>query len=589
MVHRDVGAAPLVDGPDEPVWSEAPTRSLEPEPDTDSREGDSAAPTIPIEPETREQGAQEQGAQEQGAQEQGAQEQDAQEQDAHGPAPQQPAAHGREPQPEPQREPVEPGLAAPELADLIRDRMRHTRSGPLRRVTLYASGVDTRVLWYAPVEESEFIVQGSLVILTAIVAGVSALAAASFLTAGRFVLSPVTVLVGLIWGVLMFFFDRALVSGTFNPHHFTRAELDSLHDPGSPTPWEHLVAVENGSRPRGRGRVSEFIRVFLVASLRIALALATSYIAAEMALFLVFQPEVNARTAYLQQQQQAQRIASIQADFSTEASKRAAQREQLSGVNDPEVRRLTAQINDLTPQLDAGRKDLGILQAAAAAELDGDKYQATLTNGSLVKTTGFAGNGAAAQSLAKRRDAQQALVDDLNSRLARARTDLDNRRAEVQKTNSPALSTLDALDNKATADQQAALAGAVSDPNVVEGLLIRQAALYDLEHDAKPETLAADPPPPCHGLLGWLCQLRNFFLPPTPMGPTVIAYRVIFFVIEILPITYKVISSLRRRRPYDIAKAALEEVSAIDAFRVVDRYLHDASREAAERAARRRQ
>jgi hypothetical protein len=73
------------------------------------------------------------------------------------------------------------------------------------------------------------------------------------------------------------------------------------------------------------------------------------------------------------------------------------------------------------------------------------------------------------------------------------------------------------------------------------------------------------------------------------MGPTVIAYRVIFFIIEILPITYKVISSLRRRRPYDIAKAALEEVSAIDAFRVVDRYLHDASREAADRAARRRQ
>jgi hypothetical protein len=544
MVHRDVGS--VVDGPDEPVWSEAPLPPLDPEPETVPLDDFSSAQTAPIVSDADETAA-------------------------------------------PEPEPTEPRLAAPELADLIRERMRTTRRGPLRRVTLYASGVDTRVLWYAPVEETEFVVQGSLVILTAIVAGVSALAAASFLTAGRFVLNPVTVLVGLIWGVLIFSFDRALVSGTFNPHHFTKAELDSLHDPASPTPWEHLVAVENGSRPRGRGRAGEYIRVFLVASLRIALAVATSYIAAEMALFLVFQPEVNARTAYLEQQQQAQRIASIQADFNTVAAKRAAQREQLSGVNDPEVLRLTAQINDLTPQLDAARKDLGILQAAAAAELDGDKYQATLSNGTLVKTTGFAGNGAAARSLAGRRDAQQSLVNDLSNRLARARTDLDARHAQIQKTNAPALSTLDALDNKATADQQAALGAAVSDPNVIEGLLIRQAALNDLEHDAKPETLVADPVPACHGLFAWLCQLRNLVLPPTPMGPTVIAYRVIFFIIEILPITYKVISSLRRRRPYDIAKAALEEVSAIDAFRVVDRYLHDASREAADRAARRRQ
>jgi hypothetical protein len=464
--------------------------------------------------------------------------------------------------------------------------MRRTKRGPLRRLTLYASGVDTRILWYAPVEETEFVVQGSLVILTAIVAGVSALAAAGFLNAGRFVLTPVTVLAGLIWGALIFFFDRALVSGTFNPHHFTRAELASLHGRGPETPWEHLVAAD-GARPRGRGRLGEIVRVFLVASLRIALALATSYIAAEMALFLIFQPEVNARTAYLQQQQQAQRVASIQADFSAESAKRAAQRTQLSGASDSEVQRLTQQVATLTTQLDTARKDLGILAAAAAAELDGDPYTGKLSDGTTVKTTGKAGNGAAAQSLAQRRDTQQAMVDDLSGRLTRARSDLDKRRAQIQQDNAPALSTLDQLDNEATADQRAALDAAVADPSAVQGLLIRQAALNNLEYDAKPETLAADAVPACHGLFAWLCQLRNWVLPPTPMGPTVVAYRVIFFVIEILPITYKVISSLRRRRPYDIAKAALEEVSAIDAFRVVDRYLHDASAEAGERSARR--
>jgi hypothetical protein len=74
-------------------------------------------------------------------------------------------------------------------AEAVRRHLRPPRRGPLRRFTLYASGADTRVLHFAPVDESEFIVQGSLVILTAIVAGVSGLAAASFLTAGRFVLT----------------------------------------------------------------------------------------------------------------------------------------------------------------------------------------------------------------------------------------------------------------------------------------------------------------------------------------------------------------------------------------------------------------
>jgi hypothetical protein len=45
-----------------------------------------------------------------------------------------------------------------------------------------------------------------------------------------------------------------------------------------------------------------------------------------------------------------------------------------------------------------------------------------------------------------------------------------------------------------------------------------------------------------------------------------------------------VISSLRLRRPYDIAKAALEESSGLDSFRLVDQHLHETSREASERA-----
>jgi hypothetical protein len=492
-------------------------------------------------------------------------------------------ATGVAPAPEPPM-PVEFLPEPPDGADTVRGLMRKTKRGPLRRLVLYASGVDTRVLWYAPIEESEYVVQGSLVLLTSIVAAVSALAASSFLTAGKFVLNPLTVLIGLAWGLLIFFFDRALVSGTFNPYHFSKAEVKAMRERGIDAPWAHLIADELPRKERFRRKAAEVVRVGLVASLRIALALATSYIAAEMVLFLVFQPEVNARTAYLQQQLQAQRIATIQSDFAAQSAQRADQRKQLSGASDPDITRLTTQVTTLTTQLDAARKDLGILQAAAAAELDGDKYQATLSDGTVVKTTGKRGNGAAAQSLAQRRDTQQAAVNDLSTRLTRARSGLDAKQAAIEKTNATALSTLDQLDNKATQDEQAALAAAVTDPTAVNGLLIRQAALNMLEYDENPETVAPDPVPACHGLFGWWCSFTHWLIPPTPMGPAVVAYRVIFFVIEILPITYKVISSLRRRRPYDVAKAALEEASNLEALRLLDRHLHDTAKELTHRA-----
>jgi hypothetical protein len=484
--------------------------------------------------------------------------------------------------------PAPPELPEPmEGAYAVRRLLRTRRRGPLRRFTLYASGADTRVLHLAPVDETEFIVQGSLVILTAIVAGVSGLAAAGFLTTGHFVLSPVTVLVGLIWGLLIFFFDRALVSGSLNPYRFTQAEVNSLRDAGVDSPWAHLIDVSTGRRGALR-RAGEIVRVTAVASLRIALALATSYIAAEMVLFLVFQPEVNARTAYLQRQLQDQRIASIQAEFQAESAKRAEQRTQLGGGSDAEVARLNQQVTDLTTQLDQARKDLGVLQAAAAAEADGDRYRGRLSDGTLVTTTGDRGIAAAARSLAQRRDNQQALVNDLAGRLARGRTALDARLADIKREMGPALSALDEVDNQAAADHEAALRAARADPSAVTGLLLRQAALDKLEHDARPETLADDAIAPCTGAFAWFCSIRNWFVAPTPMGPTVAAYRIIFFVIEILPITYKVLTSLRRRRPYDVVKAALEESSNVDAIRLLDRHLHDAAGEVLTRTGQRR-
>jgi hypothetical protein len=464
----------------------------------------------------------------------------------------------------------------PEAPALVRRQLRNPSPRPARRFALFASGVDSRVLAYVPIEQSDFVVQGTLVILTALVAAIAGLAASSFLLAGRFMITPVTVLIGLIWAALIFFFDRALVSGSFNPYHFSRGQIASLRDAPADSVWQHVTDGDVSARHPVVARLGEVVRVLFVASLRIALAVATSFIAAEMVLFLVFAPEITQRAGYIEQQNQAQRIAQIQADAKTQAAQRSAQRAQLSGAADPDVVRLRTRAATVTGQLANARKDLEVLQSAAAAERDGLPFTGKLSDGTPVTSTGMRGDGAASHSLQGRRAATQKMVDTLSARLDQTDAAIDARIAAVKATNAAALATLATEDRQAASAEQAAITAASGDPGSVRGLLVRQAALNQLVNDRKPDTVVQDSLPRCSNVL---CRLHRFLLPPTPMGPFVVAFRVIFFVIEILPITFKVISSLRRRRPYDAVKAAFEEAAVADAVRLADRQLHEASAE----------
>ncbi len=483
-----------------------------------------------------------------------------------------PATAAPPPLTEAQRPPGTEGPPPPVRADQVQDEFREGRPGPLRRLTLYVSGVDRRVLRYAPMEESEFVVQGTLVILTAIVAAVSGLAAASYLTAATFTINPVTIAVGLAWGLLIFFFDRALVSGTLNPYHFRSTDIASLRAGGES--WTHVLEL---SEPAPRARLGEFIRVGLVASIRVALAFATSLIAAEMVLFLIFQPEVNARADYLVKTEKEGRINQVQQQYAALVQQRQAQRERFLGKDDPEVQRLTTQLPQDNQLLDQARTDLGVLSAAAAAELDGDPYTGTLSNGTIVTTTGDRGEGAAAQSLRQRRDAQAALVNDLTKRRDDTTAALESRRQSLATASGEGMNRLSQQDLDAAETLRRDIAAIEAGDN--RGLLVRRAALQSLTHDLRPDTVEPDPVPPCTGPLAWFCAIRNWLVPPTPMGPDIVALRVIFFVVEILPITVKVIASLRRRRPYDIAKAALEHTSKVEAVRMLDRHVHDAALE----------
>ena len=224
--------------------------------------------------------------------------------------------------------------------------------------------------------------------------------------------------------------------------------------------------------------------------------------------------------------------------------------------------RLRTTAATVTTQLANARKDLEVLQSAAAAERDGLPFTGKLSDGTPVTSTGMRGDGAASHSLQGRRAATQKMVDTLSVRLDQTDAAVEARIAAVKTTNAAALATLAAEDRQAASAEQAAITAASGDPGSVKGLLVRQAALNQLVNDRKPDTVVQDSLPRCTNVF---CRLHRFLLPPTPMGPFVVAFRVIFFVIEILPITFKVISSLRRRRPYDAVKAAFEEAAVADA------------------------
>ncbi|HEY7225871.1 MAG TPA: DUF4407 domain-containing protein [Micromonosporaceae bacterium] len=478
-----------------------------------------------------------------------------------------------------QPRPVPPDLDAEKLAQ----RYARQRRGPLQRLSLWASGVDTVVLEQAPIDSREYSVQGNLVLLTASVAAVAGAAATSFLVYGRFVASALTIIVGLAWGAGILFLDRALVSGSLNPHRFSRRDIATLTRLFPGTPWEHVLP--EGPVSPVASRVRQLTWVTVLGSFRVALAIATSFIVAEMAMFLVFAPEVNARTSYLEGQERTQRVDEITAFYQQRSADRQTQREQLTGSNDPDILRLTTELADLTTRLDNARHDLGIYHAAAAAEQNGIAYQGTLSDGEAVSTTGRPGNGPATRSLSTLRDLQQQIVDDLAARQARTQADLDARRSLVSKNNQVALDTLTRQDNEDAQAEREAIA-AVTNENPLQGLLRRQAALTMLTYDTNPETLEPDPIPACRGATKPFCVVRNWLMPPTPMGPTVVAFRTIFLLVELLPILFKIMQSLRPRRPYDVAKAALEHVSALRMHQVLDRALHEANADMVSRGQR---
>jgi hypothetical protein len=102
-------------------------------------------------------------------------------------------------------------------------------------------------------------------------------------------------------------------------------------------------------------------------------------------------------------------------------------------------------------------------------------------------------------------------------------------------------------------------------------------------HHAGPP-LPSQPPPdtvepgPGPGVLRLLRlgvrRQRTGSIRPRRWGPYVFWFRILFLVIELMPIAFKVFMSMRGRRPYEVAKAVLEHGVQLAAIDHLDRHLH---------------
>src|SRR5262249_54572942 len=193
-----------------------------------------------------------------------------------------------------------------------------------------------------------------------------------YLLRGRAFVGPAPVAVGVVFGLLIFTLDRVLVKAQLNPYSFPPEVLHALWNPSSDARWYDVLS---GQIARGRPmrRIKEIVLVLLKASPRFAIALATSFVFAEITLFLIFSAEINVRAQAIQQQQQQEQIDELNATYKSQHQQLENAIDAQAGAADPVLSTLKNKLANLQNQLPNLSTDTAKLNQAQAAELDGTR------------------------------------------------------------------------------------------------------------------------------------------------------------------------------------------------------------------------
>jgi hypothetical protein len=361
------------------------------------------------------------------------------------------------------------------------------------------------------------------------------------------------------FGIFILCFDRTLVKASLNPYLFKAETLHELWNADTARPWHELMSLQSEGNS-GRARVKECLGVLAKASIRFVIALATSFIFAETALFFIFSSEISQRAASIEGQIQQQQITQLNQEYAKQHKNLVGELSSEEGADDPVIKRLTGQLSTLSGQIGTAETTTSDLDRLQAAELDGTHLKLTLPSGETIKTTGVPGKAGTYYALHGLYVSAKDNLGQLQATQASAQKQLAKRRKRILNSSSKSVSDIEGKIRALNAKHAAQLSAITNGIGVIKGLLIRQEALSQLEQDANPETARLDSPHPCTGGPGGIvCDFERLLIPPTPLGAYVLAFRVFFLAVELAPITLKIAMSLRRRRPYDTFEAAAEE------------------------------
>jgi hypothetical protein len=476
----------------------------------------------------------------------------------------------------------------------ISDSLRPRKVGPLQRLVLFASGTPIRLLELVQIERTEFLIQGTGVLLAASLSFVSA-----FMAAGLIIdpapSTPMRILVASLVAALIFTVDRTLVRSTLRPHQFPTDVLHTLWDPNTDAKWYQVLAgTINSEGPLTRLR--GFFSVVFKAALRFLLALLVSYLVADLIVIDAFRPTVDARATSILKEQRQSAIDKATSDYRHAVDVATGQVDasgRLISTNGA-VRSATSDRDAAKLDLTRINKNVDLLMSYEQAEFQGVKgVRVTLSDGVTYPadprgTTGVPGCAtecrAAQARLAAERSAQQAA----SARYRSAQQTLENVVKTADARTKIIASQSESQIAVAKKNQTDALAAANKLSTKPAGLLIRREALHQLEQDKTPWLATFTPEGRCSSSFRWLCELKRSAFPSTPLGTYVGVFRAILFLIDILPVLLKIFYSLRKRRAYDVLVAALEEASVADSMNKLDFTLNDLGADMEDRAATRR-
>jgi hypothetical protein len=376
--------------------------------------------------------------------------------------------------------------------------------GRIRSGLLGVAGVHRDLLVLCPSEVEKLVNLGAAVLVSTTIAGTAGtIAAATVLGAGSFPawVWPPAVLVGVVYGLVVFAIDRFLVSTPLNPP-----------DPDTPPPSPARVAV----------------RLVTGVTPRLVLAVLMGALAAEPLLLVVFRTEINTR---LDTQQadlvQAERDR-IEATYATELDRIDTRTTNLTAT-DPALTAARETVTNLDGEIATVEADLASLQLSLRDEIAG-----VATDGS----TGRTGDGPVADQIRAQIAQTETRLDGLTTQRATAATALDAVLSDNPvdpDTVTAELDTLAVQRSELEAARTTDLAAIPTSTARPDGLLARIEALEWLTRHRT-----------ATGEAGGL----------SAAGVAVWLLRAWLITLDVLPIASKVALAMRQVRPYDEVVAA---------------------------------